>query len=126
MTARRGRDRKAEMLQPPPGRAILPPATPPPYRRGRRAGIAGLAAATLLAERGARVTLYEREESLGGRLAGWRTRLSDGASAPTSAPAHPCAASTPTTPGECRCGRTTRWTGTTPRSWPSTPEHCAG
>jgi hypothetical protein len=29
MTARRGRDRKAEMLQPPPGRAILPPATPP-------------------------------------------------------------------------------------------------
>ncbi|MFJ7072260.1 FAD-dependent oxidoreductase [Streptomyces sp. NPDC098781] len=42
------------------------------------AGIAGLAAATLLAERGARVTLYEREESLGGRLAGHRTRLADG------------------------------------------------
>ncbi|MGW1614786.1 FAD-dependent oxidoreductase [Streptomyces sp. NPDC002285] len=41
-------------------------------------GIAGLAAATLLAERGARVTLYEREESLGGRLAGYRTRLADG------------------------------------------------
>ncbi|WP_424863197.1 FAD-dependent oxidoreductase [Streptomyces sp. MMS24-I29] len=41
-------------------------------------GIAGLAAATLLAERGARVTLYEREGSLGGRLAGWRTRLADG------------------------------------------------
>ncbi|MGW7353726.1 FAD-dependent oxidoreductase [Streptomyces sp. NPDC054784] len=41
-------------------------------------GIAGLAAATLLAERGARVTLHEREESLGGRLAGRRTRLADG------------------------------------------------
>ncbi|WP_367126516.1 FAD-dependent oxidoreductase [Streptomyces phytohabitans] len=41
-------------------------------------GIAGLAAATLLAERGARVTLHEREESLGGRLAGRRTLLADG------------------------------------------------
>jgi isorenieratene synthase len=41
-------------------------------------GIAGLAAATLLAERGARVTLYEAEASLGGRLAGHRTRLADG------------------------------------------------
>ncbi|WP_199566388.1 FAD-dependent oxidoreductase [Streptomyces corynorhini] len=41
-------------------------------------GIAGLAAAVLLAERGARVTLYEREGSLGGRLAGWHTRLADG------------------------------------------------
>ncbi|MFE1794928.1 FAD-dependent oxidoreductase [Streptomyces sp. NPDC059517] len=47
-------------------------------------GIAGLAAATLLAERGARVTLYEREESLGGRLAGWRTRLADGGEATMS------------------------------------------
>jgi isorenieratene synthase len=41
-------------------------------------GIAGLAAATLLAERGARVTLHEREPSLGGRLAGWPTELADG------------------------------------------------
>ncbi|PSM45356.1 isorenieratene synthase [Streptomyces dioscori] len=47
-------------------------------------GIAGLAAATLLAERGARVTLYEREESLGGRLAGWQTRLADGGEATMS------------------------------------------
>ncbi|MFD4030792.1 FAD-dependent oxidoreductase [Streptomyces sp. NPDC058637] len=47
-------------------------------------GIAGLAAATLLAERGARVTLYEREESLGGRLAGRRTRLADGSAATMS------------------------------------------
>ncbi|MFD7229505.1 FAD-dependent oxidoreductase [Streptomyces sp. NPDC059881] len=47
-------------------------------------GIAGLAAATALAERGVRVTLYERETSLGGRLAGWRTRLTDGSEATMS------------------------------------------
>ena len=34
-------------------------------------GIAGLAAATALAERGVRVTLLEREPRLGGRVAGW-------------------------------------------------------
>lgn len=47
-------------------------------------GIAGLAAATALAERGAHVTLYEREQSLGGRLAGWPTQLSDGSQATMS------------------------------------------
>lgn len=47
-------------------------------------GIAGLAAATGLAERGAHVTLYEQGESLGGRLAGWRTRLADGSTATMS------------------------------------------
>ncbi|MER0443643.1 FAD-dependent oxidoreductase [Streptomyces sp. Edi4] len=41
-------------------------------------GIAGLAAATALAERGVGVTLYERAGTLGGRLAGWPTTLSDG------------------------------------------------
>ncbi|MFC5659913.1 FAD-dependent oxidoreductase [Streptomyces nogalater] len=41
-------------------------------------GIAGLTATTALAERGVRVTLYEREAQLGGRLAGWPTRLADG------------------------------------------------
>lgn len=41
-------------------------------------GIAGLAAAVALAERGVRVTLYEREPVLGGRLAGWPERLADG------------------------------------------------
>ncbi|MFE0738414.1 FAD-dependent oxidoreductase [Streptomyces sp. NPDC058855] len=74
--ARRGRDRKA---------VVLP--APPPRRTGVRAaarcavvggGIAGLAAATALAERGVRVTLYEREPTLGGRLAGWPTELADG------------------------------------------------
>ncbi|RAJ66453.1 isorenieratene synthase [Streptomyces sp. Amel2xB2] len=41
-------------------------------------GIAGLAAATALAERGVRVELLERHATLGGRLRGWRTRLADG------------------------------------------------
>ncbi|MEU6277890.1 FAD-dependent oxidoreductase [Streptomyces populi] len=47
-------------------------------------GIAGLTAATALAERGVRVTLYEREPVLGGRLAGWRVNLSDGTTATMS------------------------------------------
>ncbi|WP_398995069.1 FAD-dependent oxidoreductase [Streptomyces sp. CBG31] len=41
-------------------------------------GIAGIAAATLLAERGVRVTLHESEPGLGGRLSGWSTELADG------------------------------------------------
>ncbi|ONI80269.1 isorenieratene synthase [Saccharothrix sp. ALI-22-I] len=44
-------------------------------------GIAGLAAATILAERGARVVLCEREDHLGGRVGGWETRLADGSRA---------------------------------------------
>ena len=47
-------------------------------------GIAGLAAATALCERGVRVTLYERENTLGGRLAGWSVDLSDGSTATMS------------------------------------------
>ncbi|MFI6348187.1 FAD-dependent oxidoreductase [Streptomyces sp. NPDC050560] len=41
-------------------------------------GIAGLAAATALAERGVRVDLVERADALGGRVAGWPVRLADG------------------------------------------------
>lgn len=41
-------------------------------------GIAGLAAATGLAERGVRVTLLEAGERLGGRVAAWPTTLADG------------------------------------------------
>ncbi|WP_406181534.1 FAD-dependent oxidoreductase [Streptomyces canus] len=67
-------------MMPAPGRDRFDPADAPGVAVVG-GGIAGLAAATLLAERGARVTLYEREESLGGRLAGWRTRLADGSEA---------------------------------------------
>ncbi|WP_373863857.1 FAD-dependent oxidoreductase [Nocardia pseudobrasiliensis] len=42
------------------------------------AGIAGLAAATGLAERGFHVDVIERERYLGGRVGGWTQRLHDG------------------------------------------------
>ncbi|MFJ8631986.1 FAD-dependent oxidoreductase [Streptomyces sp. NPDC093568] len=74
---RRGRDRKAERLTPEPGRDRFARGDEPSVAVVG-GGIAGLAAATLLAERGARVTLHERQESLGGRLAGHRIRLADG------------------------------------------------
>lgn len=41
-------------------------------------GLAGLAAATVLAERGARATLLEKETWLGGRAGAWSDRLRDG------------------------------------------------
>jgi isorenieratene synthase len=41
-------------------------------------GIAGLSAATVLAERGARVTVLEPETFLGGRAGGWPDTLADG------------------------------------------------
>ncbi|MEC3998061.1 FAD-dependent oxidoreductase [Actinacidiphila sp. DG2A-62] len=72
-----GRDRRAEVLPAAPGRPRLD-AEDPPLVAVVGGGIAGLAAATGLAERGARVTLLEREAQLGGRLAGWPTVLSDG------------------------------------------------
>ncbi|WP_069884004.1 FAD-dependent oxidoreductase [Streptomyces luteocolor] len=81
--ARRGRDRRAEVLFPAPGRPRFEPDRAPSVAVVG-GGIAGLAAATGLAERGARVTLYERQEALGGRLAGHRTRLADGSPATMS------------------------------------------
>ncbi len=41
-------------------------------------GLAGVAAATVLAERGASVTLVERDTFLGGRAGAWPDRLADG------------------------------------------------
>ncbi len=41
-------------------------------------GLAGVAAACVLAERGVRVTLLEKEPHLGGRAAAWTERLPDG------------------------------------------------
>ncbi|WP_329171620.1 FAD-dependent oxidoreductase [Streptomyces sp. NBC_01477] len=79
---RRGRDRRAAVIAAPAGRDRFPGQAPAVAVVG--GGIAGLAAATLLAERGAHVTLHEREESLGGRLAGWPTKLADGTTATMS------------------------------------------
>ncbi|UCH84406.1 MAG: FAD-dependent oxidoreductase [Candidatus Latescibacterota bacterium] len=41
-------------------------------------GIAGIAAATVLAERGTRVTIIERERFLGGRAGAWTERMANG------------------------------------------------
>lgn len=81
--ARRGRDRRAHMLAPRPGAPRVSSARPP-TTAVVGGGIAGLAAATALAERGVRVTLYEREAFLGGRVAGWPIGLNDGTTATMS------------------------------------------
>ncbi|MFI5976072.1 FAD-dependent oxidoreductase [Streptomyces sp. NPDC051452] len=74
--ARRGRDRRARSLPPRPGAPRID--GPRPTTAVVGGGIAGLAAATALAERGVRVTLYEREPYLGGRAGGWPVDLKDG------------------------------------------------
>ncbi|OON71867.1 FAD-dependent oxidoreductase [Streptomyces tsukubensis] len=73
---RRGLDRRAEIVAPAPGRARITGSAPRVAVVG--GGIAGLAAATGLVERGVRVTLHESEPVLGGRLAGRPVRLADG------------------------------------------------
>ncbi|MFI0805739.1 FAD-dependent oxidoreductase [Streptomyces echinatus] len=74
--ARRGRDRRALPLPAPPGKPRADGLRPTAAVVG--GGIAGLAAATALAERGVRVTLYERQAHLGGRAGGRPTTLRDG------------------------------------------------
>ncbi|RCW46171.1 isorenieratene synthase [Halopolyspora algeriensis] len=76
--SRPGRDRKAVLH---PARGGHPDVGHLPHRPRVAvvgAGIAGLAAATCLAERGVDVRLLEREHYLGGRVGGWRTELVDG------------------------------------------------
>ncbi|MEU0743578.1 FAD-dependent oxidoreductase [Streptomyces sp. NPDC006134] len=80
-----GRDRRARALLPRPGRErIGGGGGEPPSVAVAGGGIAGLAAATALAERGVRVVLYEREPVLGGRVAGRPVTLADGSRATMS------------------------------------------
>ncbi|MFI5705691.1 FAD-dependent oxidoreductase [Streptomyces xanthochromogenes] len=70
------RDRRAHRVPAGPGSPKV--VGEPPAVAVVGGGIAGLAAATALAERGVSVTLFERDRMLGGRLAGWSTTLQDG------------------------------------------------
>jgi isorenieratene synthase len=71
-----GRDRRAVLHPPRDGQPR--PDGPPPRVAVIGGGIAGVAAAVALAERGVHVQLVEREPQLGGRLRGWPTTLADG------------------------------------------------
>ncbi|MCA1671165.1 MAG: FAD-dependent oxidoreductase, partial [Actinobacteria bacterium] len=73
-----GRDRRA-VLHPAQDGRLRPDHLPrPPRVAVVGGGIAGVAAAVALAERGVQVQLLEREQQLGGRLRGWPTTLPDG------------------------------------------------
>lgn len=74
-TARPGRDRRATLHRAPTPAAAARPLNSAVVVGG---GIAGLAAATGLAERGVPVTLLEATDRLGGRVAAWPTTLTDG------------------------------------------------
>ncbi len=76
-----GRDRKAVRHPAPTGRPTLHESDRRPRVAVIGGGVAGLAAATGLAERGVEVHLLEREPWLGGRVAGWSTTLRDASEA---------------------------------------------
>jgi carotenoid phi-ring synthase / carotenoid chi-ring synthase len=71
-------DRRRERLPAPPGRPDAGALDFRPHVVVVGAGIAGLTAATGLAERGLTVDVVERERHLGGRVGGWTERI-DGA-----------------------------------------------
>ncbi|MEU1521923.1 FAD-dependent oxidoreductase [Nocardia rhamnosiphila] len=73
-----GRDRRRVRFPAAPGHRDLSRGGSPPRVVVVGAGIAGLAAATGLAERGCHVEVVERESYLGGRVGGWNERLADG------------------------------------------------
>ncbi|WP_063057528.1 FAD-dependent oxidoreductase [Nocardia sienata] len=73
-----GRDRRRVRYPAAPGHRDLSRHGSPPRVVVVGAGIAGLAAATGLAERGCHVEVVERERYLGGRVGGWSERLADG------------------------------------------------
>jgi len=71
----RASDGRRPVAQPPGARESVPPGVTVLVAGG---GLAGVAAACVLAERGARVTVVEREATLGGRLRTWTETLPDG------------------------------------------------
>jgi len=89
VTAPHGRDRRAVRHVAPAGAADASVLLQRPHAVVVGGGIAGLAAATGLSDRGVRVTIAERELYLGGRVGGWTEpatglatgRASDGAAA---------------------------------------------
>jgi carotenoid phi-ring synthase / carotenoid chi-ring synthase len=76
---RPGHDRRAVRHPAAPGAWRRPPGEPQPSAVVIGGGIAGLAAAVGLSERGVRVTLVEREAQLGGRVRSWPVEHGDGA-----------------------------------------------
>ncbi|MFB8003941.1 FAD-dependent oxidoreductase [Nocardia sp. NPDC056000] len=73
-----GRDRRRVRYPASPGHRDLALVGTAPRVAVVGAGIAGLAAATGLAERGCRVEVIERERYLGGRVGAWNEQLPDG------------------------------------------------